>query len=206
MSDQASEAQMSGGPQGNSAPTDAGTKTSNQGSSSKGSTQQSSAKNPLQNLSQPALKGLEIGLGKDSQGPTRVSTPEPPVFIAKEAETAQLAQSRSPSQAQKVHSSGSQGMAALEQAGKSMGKARGLRYGESERRQEERERARRGFSAVTLRRFRAKLEGFTERGAGSMEGGQRTVLSVEEQVEKLLQQATSRENLAQMYEGWTPWI
>lgn len=100
----------------------------------------------------------------------------------------------------------SQGQAALEQAGKLKGALQTTRHRHSERRTEEREQARKGFAHATLCRFKVKLEGLKEREGSPQEGVKVVVMSVEEQVEKVLQQASSMDNLARMYEGWTPWI
>lgn len=60
------------------------------------------------------------------------------------------------------------------------------------------EHRRRQFAATAIRRCALKLEGRDiERG---------TVVTVGAQVEHLVRQAVSPENLCQMYEGWTPWI
>lgn len=40
----------------------------------------------------------------------------------------------------------------------------------------------------------------------SAEGAQRRGLTVEQQVGALLRAATASDNLARMYEGWTPWL
>ena len=99
--------------------------------------------------------------------------------------------------------------AGSEQPGKA---AVGVRPGHSRRqgsgkRAQAQEAARRAFAESTLRRFKAKLEGLqVEQGAGPSQERRTVVLTVEEQVDKLLQQATSLDNLALMYEGWTPWI
>jgi len=87
------------------------------------------------------------------------------------------------------------------------GRGRGLGGGGPKpgNRDEEKEATRKAFAESALRRFRVKLEGLSEQG-GRGEGRWVVTLSVEEQVEKLLQQATSIDSLAQMYEGWTPWI
>lgn len=166
-------------------------------SNSKGSTQHLSAKAAL--LSPLPLSG-GLDVGQRSLGVTRSNTPEP--MRVREKSTA----GRSPRESQGlgVESNKSQGQAVLEQAGR-------FRLGADQRKKAgrkkgEREQARKGFAAATLRRFKAKLEGLTERHGLSGEGRRVSVLSVEEQVEKLLQQATSIDNLAQMYEGWTPWI
>ncbi|KAG2500586.1 hypothetical protein HYH03_001354 [Edaphochlamys debaryana] len=76
------------------------------------------------------------------------------------------------------------------------------------------EARRRAFAAGALRRFVAKLEGrdgASDAGGGAASGGQpagagSVPLSVADQVEVLVRQATSTERLAQMYEGWTAWI
>lgn len=71
----------------------------------------------------------------------------------------------------------------------------------------EKKATRKAFAESALRRLKVKLEGLSEKGSrGGTEGRRVVTLSVEEQVEKLLQQASSIDNLAVMYEGWTPWI
>lgn len=45
---------------------------------------------------------------------------------------------------------------------------------------------------------RYKLEG--------KDGDVLNVMSVKEQVAHIIQEATSLENLAALYEGWTPWV
>jgi PI-3-kinase-related kinase SMG-1 len=102
----------------------------------------------------------------------------------------------------------SQGPPTLEPAGKfeKSRRAGGLRP-RLETHNDEKEATRRAFAESALRRFKVKLEGLSEQGAKTPAEGRRVVtLSVEEQVEKLLQQASSVDSLAQMYEGWTPWI
>ena len=65
--------------------------------------------------------------------------------------------------------------------------------------------SRAAFAEKTLTRFNAKLTGLVEQLS---ETGERSLVqqTVEEQVERLLKAATSLDNLAQMYEGWTPWL
>eukprot|EP00898_Chlorokybus_atmophyticus_P001833 jgi/Chlat1/2650/Chrsp178S02490 len=53
-------------------------------------------------------------------------------------------------------------------------------------------------SQSVLHRVQLKLEG--------MDIAPSSMVSVEEQVNYLIEQATSVDNLSQMYEGWTPWI
>lgn len=57
---------------------------------------------------------------------------------------------------------------------------------------------RRAFAAATLETFQSKLFG---RG-----GARHSNMEVEQLVDQVLQQATSLDNLCQMYEGWTAWI
>ena len=64
--------------------------------------------------------------------------------------------------------------------------------------------ARKAFAEAALGRFRAKLQGWSETGQG--EARRKVRLSEAAQVEKLVQQAANPDSLAQMYEGWTPWI
>ena len=173
---------------------------------SKSSTQHSSAKRHMLLSPLPVIDSVGTRNQDDqaSASVTRSNTPEP-----------QKATDRLPgmprrefsvqSQSLGIGSSGSQGETAFEQAGKS--RAGGIhRQRNTGRREEEREQARKNFAAATLRRFNAKLEGLTERLSMHGERRQIIALTVEEQVDKLLLQATSTENLAQMYEGWTPWI
>lgn len=83
------------------------------------------------------------------------------------------------------------------------------------------EARRRAFAAGALRRFVAKLEGREGQlagggaaagggggaGAGASAGAMAPpALSVAEQVETLVRQATSVDRLAAMYEGWTAWL
>ena len=121
-----------------------------------------------------------------------------------------LSSAQSPAASQPVPlSSVTSQNAGSEQPGKA---AVGVRPGQSRRqgsgkRAQAQEAARRAFADSTLRRFKAKLEGLqAEQGAGPSQERRTVVLTVEEQVDKLLQQATSLDNLALMYEGWTPWI
>jgi PI-3-kinase-related kinase SMG-1 len=52
-----------------------------------------------------------------------------------------------------------------------------------------------------LQRFTAKLE-----GRDGLQEQERGPLSAAAQVTALLREATSLDNLAQMYEGWSAWI
>jgi hypothetical protein len=80
----------------------------------------------------------------------------------------------------------------------------------SQQRAEARHRA---FSQAALQRCRARLlagEGRGE-GAGAGVGGGRegragVAAAARRQVEKLVQAATSVDNLSRMFEGWTPWL
>ncbi|KAK9805272.1 hypothetical protein WJX72_010214 [[Myrmecia] bisecta] len=60
---------------------------------------------------------------------------------------------------------------------------------------------RQAFAAGVMRRFGTKLAGRVEEAGGAVRE-----LSVAQQVDLLLRQATSLDLLCQMYEGWTPWI
>ncbi|XP_074275372.1 uncharacterized protein LOC141599291 [Silene latifolia] len=59
-------------------------------------------------------------------------------------------------------------------------------------------RGKNGFALSVLRQIERKLDG--------LDISENRELSSEEQVEYLLKQATSVDNLCNMYEGWTPWI
>lgn len=63
---------------------------------------------------------------------------------------------------------------------------------------EQHSREKNAYAVSVVRRVRTKLEG------RDMDGSRH--LSVAEQVDYLLRQATSIDNLCNMYEGWTPWI
>jgi len=142
----------------------------------------------------------------DARGSTQ------PVSVARPPEDRYRNKGSSETLSLKLHieneAASSQGTPALEQPEK-LGRGRGaggLRP-RPENRNDEKEATRKGFAESALRRFKVKLEGLSEQGAKTPDGGRRVVtLSVEEQVEKLLQQASSIDSLAQMYEGWTPWI
>lgn len=54
------------------------------------------------------------------------------------------------------------------------------------------------FAAATLKSFQSKLFG--------RDGANQSVLEVEQLVDQVVRQATSLDNLCQMYEGWTAWI
>lgn len=54
------------------------------------------------------------------------------------------------------------------------------------------------FATATLRTFQSKLFGH--------DGGRHSAVEVEQLVDQVLRQATSLDNLCQMYEGWTAWI
>ncbi|KAK9822206.1 hypothetical protein WJX81_005370 [Elliptochloris bilobata] len=66
-----------------------------------------------------------------------------------------------------------------------------------------RQRDRRAFAGTVLARFWAKLDGVADAPGAR---GSNSALTVAEQVEVLLRQATSVDALAHMYEGWTPWL
>lgn len=207
LSDQAVRAQTGSLSLGNSEPIEAAARSTHQGSSSNGSTQPSSSKPLLTSL--PHSARSQAGRDQVSPGPTRTSTPEPLRLAVREIEHLDISRGRSSFEAKQAGGGTSAyGQAPLEQAGKARitASGRASRRGGLSRREEERDQARTGFAAATFRRFKAKLEGLTNRGSQADDGNGVAVLTVEEQVEKLLQQATSRENLARMYEGWTPWI
>ena len=211
--DQAGEAQTSSRSLENSEPGDASAgshdatvRIHDPDSSSKTSTQHSSAKRHIPLSPLPLNDGISGRNQEDHNSAivTRSNTPELQRVTDKQPGMA-IREMSVHSQSLGMGSSGSQGQAAFEQAGKfrtgGMDRLRNLG-----RREEAREHARKNFAAAILRRFNAKLEGLTERSAAYGEGRRVVALSVEEQVEKLLLQASSTENLAQMYEGWTPWI
>jgi len=58
--------------------------------------------------------------------------------------------------------------------------------------------ARNSFAVSVIRRIKSKLEG--------KDFDLNTKMSVSEQVDKIIQQATDIDNLCVMYEGWTAWI
>ncbi|GET01157.1 serine/threonine-protein kinase SMG1 isoform X2 [Rhizophagus clarus] len=58
--------------------------------------------------------------------------------------------------------------------------------------------ARNSFAVSVIRRIKSKLEG--------KDFDLNTKMSVSEQVDKIIQQATDTDNLCVMYEGWTAWI
>ncbi|KAJ3024134.1 UNVERIFIED_CONTAM: hypothetical protein HDU68_008315 [Siphonaria sp. JEL0065] len=66
------------------------------------------------------------------------------------------------------------------------------------------ERERNAHALSILRRVQEKLDGMD--GVKHSDGGQKARKSVQEQVEMVIQQATSVENLSRMYEGWMSWI
>ena len=211
--DHGGEAQTSSRSLNNSEPDDATARSHhatagslNPDASSKGSSQQSSIRRHGNLSPLPEDENTQAGALKDQTAVTRSITPEP----AKAADKLpSLSRRTSPAPAQlslpSLGNSGSQGQAALEQAGKFRAGA-ATRQQHAGRQKEEREQARTGFAAATMRRFRTKLEGLTERPGNSGKGRRIVALSVKEQVEKVVQQAISIDNLSQMYEGWTPWI
>lgn len=182
-------------------------KAANQETSSKDSTQQSAARSFPPVLASSAILDSEASasatpnaLSLGSQAPHGLVVPKPgePGFS--------LQRTRSPFKPPQAFGSDSQGLAAVEQVGKARIAGREPAIRGPEKRQEEREHARKAFAAATMRRFKIKLEGLTEKGPRTPEGRRIATLTVPEQVEKLLQQASSIDNLARMYEGWTPWI
>lgn len=54
------------------------------------------------------------------------------------------------------------------------------------------------YALSVLRRVEMKIDG--------RDISERREISIAEQVDYLLKQATSADNLCNMYEGWTPWI
>lgn len=67
---------------------------------------------------------------------------------------------------------------------------------------------RQAYAEAVFQRFMAKLEG-REAGQGKVGTGQEggpEPLSVGAQVSALIRDATSLDNLSQMYEGWSAWI
>ena len=74
------------------------------------------------------------------------------------------------------------------------------------------------YALNLVRRVKGKLEGRTDciatcksvslamDGALSRSAQPATKLNVQEQVDLLIQQATSEDNLCRMFEGWTPWV
>lgn len=69
------------------------------------------------------------------------------------------------------------------------------------------EARRRAFAASALRRFVAKLEGReVEAVAGTAMAVTAQYISVPDQVDVLVRQATSTDRLAHMYEGWAAWL
>jgi hypothetical protein len=109
-------------------------------------------------------------------------------------------------------------------------------HGTASQQQQQQDARRRAFVAAALRRCITKLEGRDtwdvpaltssataragqtpvpsqgqpgQQGAGQPAGSQQQApasLSVPQQVDLLIKQATSPDNLCQMYEGWMPWI
>lgn len=76
---------------------------------------------------------------------------------------------------------------------------------------ESRTRIQKDYAKAIMQRFKFKLDGQQRQFKKSPEDfgtdtPQIQILSVREQVDKLISQATSLDNLARMYEGWTPWI
>jgi hypothetical protein len=75
------------------------------------------------------------------------------------------------------------------------------------------------YAIKALRRVNAKLEGLVGTSSSSQRkapvtstslpfaaGHSTGALTVEQQTDWLIHEATSKENLARMYEGWTPWL
>lgn len=172
---------------------------------SKASTQHSSAKRHTSLSPLPLNNSVDARDGEDQTLATLTRSNTPELLKTAKKLPGMTSRELAVQSSSLGGSSGSQGQAALEQAGKF--RPGGVdRQQNVSRKKEEREQARKSFAAATLRRFNAKLEGLTERPRTHKEGRKVVTLTVEEQVEKLLLQATSTDNLAQMYEGWTPWI
>lgn len=75
----------------------------------------------------------------------------------------------------------------------------GVHDGTRQRHNEQARKAQRNaFAAATLETFQSKLYGH--------DGTRHSAMDVEKLVDKVLQQATSQDNLCRMYEGWTAWI
>lgn len=90
----------------------------------------------------------------------------------------------------------------LEQDSKAVLKAGGQVALHDESKQKHHEQAkkaqRKAFAAATLKTFHSKLFGHN--------GARHSAMEVEQLVDQVLRQATSLDNLCQMYEGWTAWI
>ena len=75
----------------------------------------------------------------------------------------------------------------------------GVQDGSRQQHNEQAKRAqRKAFAAATLETFTGKLYGRHDT--------KHSAIDVEKLVDQVLQQATSQDNLCQMYEGWTAWI
>lgn len=75
----------------------------------------------------------------------------------------------------------------------------GVQDGSRQRPNEQAKKAhRKAFAAATLETFQSKLYG--------SDGTRHSAMDVEKLVDQIIQQATSHDNLCQMYEGWTAWI
>lgn len=75
----------------------------------------------------------------------------------------------------------------------------GLQDGSRQRHNEQAKKAqRKAFAAATLKTFQSKLYG--------RDGTRHAAMDIDKLVDQVLQQATSQDNLCQMYEGWTAWI
>ena len=63
-------------------------------------------------------------------------------------------------------------------------------------------------AVAVWKRVRAKLDGraVSSRGGGSSDGGAVQRMSIAEQVDRTIREATSNEHLSVMFEGWTAWI
>lgn len=70
------------------------------------------------------------------------------------------------------------------------------------------EKQRQDFAATVLRHFKGKLQGTLPfRSSNNKDDGSaKEVMDVSEQVQRLIKLATSVDNLARMFEGWTAWI
>lgn len=99
--------------------------------------------------------------------------------------------------------------------GLSVGQDGGIALSEvRQRRGRKRHQERNAYAVNVISRIREKLEGVVSpsdrpTGASTAEGSaerKSKVLSVSQQVDYLIHQATSTDNLSVMYEGWTAWI
>lgn len=75
----------------------------------------------------------------------------------------------------------------------------GVQDGSKQKHHEQAEKAQqKAFAAATLETFQSKLYG--------RDGTRHSAMDVEKLVDQVIHQATSQDNLCQMYEGWTAWI